>query len=118
MGLKPQSYFARWLHAFRLDGESERAFARRLKIEQQTLRRIYEGHVVHQKTLLSIASALNLPREEVFKHASDQTGVININDRSWLTSRLVDVITRLPESDQAFLLAEAIRLSEKHSAPD
>jgi len=60
MAVQPQSTFAKWLHAFRHEGESERSFANRMGIDQRTLRRIYQGNAVHQTTYNAIATALRV----------------------------------------------------------
>lgn len=110
--MKPTTDFARWLHAFRQDGESERGFARRLGIESQTLRRIYEGRVAHQKTLMAIAKAINLPPEEVFRQAAGLTE-IRLTDHSWLMSKLIEGLSMLTNAEQAEILAHVLRLAEK-----
>ena len=112
MALQPQSSFAKWLHAFRHDGESERAFAIRMGIDQRTLRRIYEGHIVHQQTLLAISAAINIPAEEVFRRASSSEPE-DINSPSWLISRIVDGLQGLPETDLAQVLTYVLNLLAK-----
>jgi transcriptional regulator with XRE-family HTH domain len=113
MALQPKTDFARWLHAFRKDGESERAFARRLGIEQQTLRRIYEGHVSHQSTLISIATAIKIPPEEVFRRASTAEETDQLNSPAWLVSRIVDALQGLSETNLAQVLTYVLNLLAK-----
>jgi len=115
--MKPTTDFARWLNAFRQDGESERGFARRLGIESQTLRRIYEGRVAHQKTLMAIARAINLPPEEVFRQAAGLTE-IRLHDRSWLLSKLIEALSMLTDAEQAEILAHVLRLAERENKTD
>jgi len=113
MALQPRSTFALWLHAFRHDGESERSFANRMGIDQRTLRRIYEGNVVHQSTLLAIAAAIKLPPEEVFKHATESQPSDGLNNPSWIIARIVDGLHGLDEPSLADVLRYVLGLLAK-----
>lgn len=103
------------------DGTSRRRIADRIGVSEGTIRNLLDGKKVKVDVYERLADGyLRLPREEVFRMA----GVLppmytdgHIN-RTWLLSKLWDVLTRLPEEDQALVLSEAIKLSKKYPPSD
>jgi hypothetical protein len=86
-------------------------------MSDSTVRRAIDGLKLDTGIVEKFAVYLHLPTEEVYRMAGllppmYTDGHIN---RSWLLSKLWDVLTRLPEEDQALVLSEAIKLSKKYA---
>lgn len=82
--------------------------------------RALDGLKLDTSIVDKFAAYLHLPVDEVYRMAGIlppmyTDGKIN---RTWLLSKLWDVLTRLPEEDQALVLSEAIKLSKKYPPPD
>lgn len=100
------------------DGQSIRGIGRKAGMSNSTVRRAIQGEPLDHGTIEKFAKYLKLPINEVYQMAGllppmyDQSGRLS---RDFLLSKLWEVLARLPESDQALVLAEAIRLSEKYN---
>ncbi|MBN1430429.1 MAG: hypothetical protein JXB07_18815 [Anaerolineae bacterium] len=102
------------------NGTSARAIGRKAGMSDNTVRRALSGQSLDHATIEKFAAYLHLPVDEVYRMAGIlppmyTDGKVN---RTWLLSKLWDVLSRLPEEDQALILSEAIRLSNKHQSSD
>jgi hypothetical protein len=85
-----------------------------------TVRRVIQGKEVDHSTIEKLAGHLHLPTDEVYRMA----GILPAREidgnpnRDWLLSKLFDVLSRLPESDQAAIFAEALRTIEQRESSE
>jgi transcriptional regulator with XRE-family HTH domain len=100
------------------DGRSRRWIAERAGISDATIRQLLAGHVAKIGIYEKLATNyFKVPVDDVLRWAEllPQDDKITI---SWSLRRIIDVLSRLPESEQAAILSDVLRKIEQREASE
>jgi transcriptional regulator with XRE-family HTH domain len=100
------------------NGKSRRQIALKAGVSLATIRKILRGEKVKHYLYEKLATNyLHLPIDEVYRMAGmlppmySPGGWLN---RDWMLGKIWEAVARLSDSDQALVLAEVLRISEKY----
>lgn len=101
------------------DGRSLREIGRKAGLSATTVRKVLLGKEIDRSTVDKLARYFRLPTEEIYRMAEILPSMYTADgrfNRDWLLSKLWEVISSLPDTAQAMVMAEALRLQQEYGA--